>query len=99
MANPKGKKQKRQAERKRQLRLEAAARHAASTAPTAHSSPSYSGMPSPFCMRGASNTTSSLNHRRTAHLAHVNQLSFSAGGSYHVQLVSGVGVLIWSQHA
>jgi hypothetical protein len=58
MANPKGKNQKRQAERKRQLRLEAAAQHAqhaASTAPTTHSSPSYSGMPSPFCMRSASN--------------------------------------------
>ena len=56
------------------------------------------GMSSSFCLRSGSNTTSSVNYRPTAHPVHVNQLSISACGSNHVQWVSGVGVLLWSQH-
>jgi hypothetical protein len=62
-------------------------------------SPAYSGMPSPFCLRSATNSATSLNHSPTAHPVHVNQLSFSVGGSYHVQWVSGVGVLLWLESA
>jgi hypothetical protein len=54
---------------------------------------------SSFCLRSGSNTTSSVNYRPTAHPVHFNQLPFSVGGSNHVQWVSGVGVLLWSQHA
>ena len=66
-------------------------------APSTFAAPN-AGMPSPFCLRGATNSATSVNHRPTAHPVHVNQLSFSVGGSNHVQWVSGVGVLFWSQH-
>jgi hypothetical protein len=56
------------------------------------------GMSSPFCLRSGSDPTTSVLYRLTAHPVHVNQLSFSVGGSNHVQWVSGVGVLLWSQH-
>ena len=98
MANPKGKKQKRQAERKRQLRLETAARHAGISASQGTFAAPNAGMPSSFCLRSATNSATSVNHRPTAHPVHVNQLSISACGSNHVQWVSGVGVLFWSQH-
>ena len=98
MANPKGKKQKRQAERKRQLRLETAARHAGISASQGTFAAPNTGMSSPFCLRSGSDPTTSVLYRLTAHPVHVNQLSFSVGGSNHVQWVSGVGVLLWSQH-
>ena len=98
MAKRKSKKQKRQAERKRQLRLETAARHAGISASQGTFAAPNTGMPSSFCLRSGSNTTSSVNYRPTAHPVHFNQLPFSVGGSNHVQWVSGVGVLLWSQH-
>jgi hypothetical protein len=94
MANPKGKKQKRQAERKRQLRLEVVARHAASTSPTTHSSPSYSGMSSPFCLRSGSNPTTSVLYRQTAPTDHAHQLSFSACGSNRVAWFNRADLLL-----
>ena len=66
MANPKGKKQKKQAERKRQLRMEAAARRAGISASTTPSSCSNSGMSSPFFMFSASNTVTSVTYRQIA---------------------------------
>ena len=99
MANPKGKKQKKQAERKRQLRMEAAARRAGISASTTPSSCSNSGMSSPFCMRSASNTTNSVSYRHSAHSVHVNQLSFSACGSYHVRWVNRAEMFLCRQHA
>ena len=56
------------------------------------------GMSSPFCLRSASNPTTSELYRQTAPTGHAHQLSISAGGSNHVHWVSGVGVLLWSQH-
>jgi len=56
------------------------------------------GMSSPFCLRSGSNPTTSELYRQTAPTDHDNQLSISACGSNHVQWVSGVGVLLWSQH-
>ncbi len=55
MAKRKSKKQKRQAERKRQLRLETAARHAGISASQGTFAAPNAGMPSPFCLRGATN--------------------------------------------
>ena len=98
MAKRKSKKQKRQAERKRQLRLETAARHAGISASQGTFAAPNTGMSSPFCLRSGSDPTTSVLYRLTAHPDHVNQLSFSVGGSNHVQWVSGVGVLLWSQH-
>ena len=91
MAKRKSKKQKRQAERKRQLRLETAARHAGISASQGTFAAPNTGLSSPFCLRGGSNPT-------TAPTDHAHQLSISACGSNHVQWVSGVGVLLWSQH-
>ena len=51
-----------------------------------------------FCLRSASNPTTSELYRQTAPVDHAHQLSISACGSNHVQWVSGVGVLLWSQH-
>ena len=98
MANPKGKKQKRQAERKRQLRLETAARHAGISASQGTFAAPNTGMSSPFCLRSGSDPTTSVLYRQTAPTDHAHQLSISACGSNHVQWVSGVGVLLWSQH-
>ena len=98
MAKRKSKKQKRQAERKRQLRLETAARHAGISASQGTFAAPNTGMPSPFCLRSGSDPTTSVLYRQTAPTDHAHQLSFSACGSNHVQWVSGVGVLLWSQH-
>ena len=73
------------------LQLAKAAALRTSTAPN-------SGMLSPFCLRSASNPTTSELYRQTAPTGHAHQLSISACGSNHVQWVSGVGVLLWSQH-
>ena len=97
MANPKGKKQKRQAERKRQLRLEAAARHAGISASTTPSSCSNPGKPWPFCMRGALFTTA-VSYRPKGQPVHCYQLPFSACGSFHVGWVIRVDLFLWRQH-
>ena len=73
MAKRKSKKQKRQAERKRQLRLETAARHAGISASQGTFAAPNTGMSSPFCLRSGSDPTTSVLYRQTAptdHAAH-----------------------------
>jgi len=98
MAKRKSKYEKRQEARKIKRRLETAARHAGISASSTSSSCLNTGMSSPFCLRSASNPTTSELYRQTAPVDHAHQLSISACGSNHVQWVSGVGVLLWSQH-
>ena len=98
MAKNKSKAARRQQAMKEKLAAESMIRQNAALITTGPLTAANSGMSLPFCTRSASNTTSSVNYRPTAHPVHFNQLPFSVGGSNHVQWVSGVGVLLWSQH-
>ena len=99
MAKRKSKVARRQQARKEKLAAESLIRQKAALNTTGPLTAPNAGMSSPFRLRSGSNPTNSVGYRHSAHSVHLNQLSFSACGSNHVQWVSGVGVLLWSQHA
>ena len=94
MAKRKSKKQKRQAERKRQLRLETAARHAGISASQGTFAAPNTGMSSSFCLSSGSDPTTSVLYRQTAPTDHAHQLSISACGSNRVAWFNRVDWLL-----